>query len=722
MSEYKILPEVLAPAGEIKSVYGAFYAGADAVYLGAPAFSARAYAVNISIEDICEAIDYAHVFGKKVYLALNILLKNSEIEDALNLIKSLYENGLDAVIVQDLGLICLLKKHFPLLPVHASTQLAVMSSEAVKLLKEYGVVRVVPARELSIDELKANDETGVELECFVHGALCYSYSGKCLFSSIAGGRSGNRGRCAGPCRKSYNTYLDDKIINKDDDKYPLSMRDMCLISCVPELIEAGMDSFKIEGRMKAPEYASGVSAVYHKAIKDYAQKNKLNFDKEEKELRTLYMRAEVSTGYLHQHNGKDMISLKSPSYTGISDEKTALLRDKYIDKFFKKKINIYLKASKNEPLYICAYCDECSVEYYGQICEIAKKTSTDEASFIKQMTKLGDTFFEIDQLSLDIDDDIFVPVSAINEGRRQAVLKIRNELLLNYKRKINNFELSTDGPAFKKEDDIFKFGVTDINQLKMLFNYSFVNSIIIPLEIIENALSLLKDYDGSIFVRIPSVIRQNNLEKIRKILVKSIDIFDFSGVYVSSIDGLALAQNYFEPQKIYAEEGLYVFNDYTASELLKKTARYSLSFELNQNEIEDLSYRDFRELTVYGYIPLMYSAGCIAKSFSSCKGINSEGAYSIIDEGKRRYRVYPNHIFCYNTIYNNVPLSLLGRLDSLKKNKTAASYRVEFTIESIDETQKVLDMISEAIDNNTFKNAKFPANTFTAGHYGRGVV
>lgn len=261
--------ELLSPAGNYESFLGAINAGADAVYLGGTKFGARAYADNFTEEEICKAIFYAHLFQKKVYLTVNTLMKNPEMDELYDYLSPFYEAGLDGVIVQDLGVFMFIREHFPHLALHVSTQMTITGVNGAKLLKELGAERIVPARELSLEEIiKMKQETGLEIETFIHGAMCYCYSGQCLFSSILGGRSGNRGRCAGPCRLPYQIGTD----KKNDVEYPLSLKDMCTLEILPDLIEAGIDSFKIEGRMKKPEYAAGVTSIYRKYIDLYQKK------------------------------------------------------------------------------------------------------------------------------------------------------------------------------------------------------------------------------------------------------------------------------------------------------------------------------------------------------------------------------------------------------------------------------------------------------------------
>ncbi len=244
--------ELLAPAGSYQGLQAVIRAGADAVYIGGSMFGARAYADNPAREELEEAIDFTHIHGKKIYLTVNTLLKNQELYGQLyDFIAPFYERGADGVIVQDFGVLSFLKKEFPELPLHASTQMTVTGPKGTRLLKEAGVSRIVPARELSLEEIKAiHQETGMEIECFVHGALCYCYSGMCLFSSMLGGRSGNRGRCAQPCRLPYQAFSQGKALNDENSRYLLSPKDMCTIELLPEILEAGVYSLKIEGRMK----------------------------------------------------------------------------------------------------------------------------------------------------------------------------------------------------------------------------------------------------------------------------------------------------------------------------------------------------------------------------------------------------------------------------------------------------------------------------------------
>lgn len=308
--------EILAPAGSKESLKAAVTAGASAVYLGGSKFGARAYADNFDETSLLEAIDYVHLHGRKLYLTINTLLKNEEVEQELyDYLLPLYRQGLDAVIVQDPGVIEFVNVHFPGISIHASTQMTITGASGAKFVKEQGVERVVPARELTLQEVKSlKEESDMEVECFVHGALCYCYSGQCYMSSLIGGRSGNRGQCAQPCRLLYQTEGKSKPV------YMMSLKDICTLEFIPDLIEAGIDSFKIEGRMKRPEYVAGVTRIYKKYVDLYYKTGREGFavdpgDKEQ--LMDLYNRGGFHNGYYVQKNGPEMLASVRPNHAGV---------------------------------------------------------------------------------------------------------------------------------------------------------------------------------------------------------------------------------------------------------------------------------------------------------------------------------------------------------------------------------------------------------------------
>ena len=309
-------PELLAPAGNMDSLIAAVQAGCDAVYLSGVMYGARSYAGNFSNDELIEALHYAHLYYVKVYVTVNTLIYESEVKNFIKYIDFLYTNGVDAIIIQDIGMFDLIRKLYPDLEIHISTQMHIHNLEGCKLVEKLGAKRVVLARETPIElvkEIKSN--TNIQLEIFVHGALCISYSGQCFMSSLIGGRSGNRGTCAQCCRQPYDMYMNDKKINKD--KYLLSTRDLNVIENIGTLIDIGVDSLKIEGRMKRPEYVYLIVSLYRKAIDNYISFNKVNItDDDLKEMKKIFNR-NFTKGFLFNTKNSDFINSYRPNHQGI---------------------------------------------------------------------------------------------------------------------------------------------------------------------------------------------------------------------------------------------------------------------------------------------------------------------------------------------------------------------------------------------------------------------
>lgn len=436
--------ELLAPAGNYEAFMGAVNAGADAVYLGGPQFGARAYADNFTTEEIVRALHVAHFYGKKIYLTVNTLLKEREMASLDAYLSPFYEAGLDGVIVQDFGVFCHIRDHFPGLPLHVSTQMTVTGVGGASLLRNQGAARIVPARELSLEEVrKIREEAGVEVECFIHGAMCYCYSGQCLFSSILGGRSGNRGRCAQPCRLPYEIYDGKRRLSGSG--YPLSLKDMCTLEYLPALLEAGIDSFKIEGRMKRPEYAAGVTAVYRKYIDLYYREGAAGCRVEREDmdrLRRLYIRSEIQTGYYERHNGKEMITLEKPGYEGGDEKLLSEIRETYIREPEKMPVRLQASVKAGEPLRLHveaagglpekpglfadagkspAKTARLAVEVTGETVQHAKNAPLSEEEVRKRLCKTGDSLLTVEHCEISLEGACFVPVRALNELRRSAV-------------------------------------------------------------------------------------------------------------------------------------------------------------------------------------------------------------------------------------------------------------------------------------------------------------
>ena len=433
--------ELLAPAGSYEALEAAFEAGADAVYLGGQKFGARAYADNLDQEQLIRAIDLAHLKGKQLYLTINTLLKNRELETELyEYLAPLYEAGLDAVIVQDPGVMDFVKTYFPGLHIHASTQMTITGVESAKLLQKAGATRVVTARELSLEEIKKiYDATHMEIESFVHGALCYCYSGQCLMSSMIGGRSGNRGRCAQPCRLPYQVYRDGKRLNNDRTGYALSPKDMCTVDILPEIIEAGVYSLKIEGRMKKPEYTAGVVSVYRKYLDKYLSGEKRPIvTKEDKQmLWDIYNRDGFHQSYYKQRNGRSMMALENEKSAGIirNEELFTRIRKEYMDKKTPVLIRGTMSLYNGCPAILEVQAGDCRVTVEGESVQSAMNCPLGEERIRRQMEKTGGSGFMFEKLDIFMGDDIFLPMQQLNHLRRQGLEALEEEMLRPWKQR-----------------------------------------------------------------------------------------------------------------------------------------------------------------------------------------------------------------------------------------------------------------------------------------------
>ena len=411
--------EVLAPAGSYECLEAAVQAGADAVYLGGRQFGARAFAANFDREDLLRALEYVHLRGRKLYLTVNTLLKDRETEELEEYLMPFYREGLDAVIVQDLGVLDLVRERFPDLAVHISTQMTVTSEAGARFFKDRGATRIVPARELSLEEIRRmKEKSGLEMECFVHGAMCYCYSGQCLMSSLIGGRSGNRGQCAQPCRLPYR-------VEGGKQQDILSMKDLCALSLIPELIEAGVDSFKIEGRMKQPDYVWQVARMYRKYTDLYYAQGKEGFRVDQKDLELLqgaYRRRGYCDGYYHRRNGREMIFFQRPQ--GMQNEKIQIPREKT-----QEKINGILILSTGNRAKLELDHGEIHVEVEGDLVQQAQNQPLDRERVDRQMRKTGDEPFCFQDLKIRIEGEVFLPMQALNSLRREGIGRLKEAVL-----------------------------------------------------------------------------------------------------------------------------------------------------------------------------------------------------------------------------------------------------------------------------------------------------
>lgn len=720
--------ELLAPAGNYESLTGALMAGADAVYLGGNAFGARAYADNFSKEEICEGIRYAHILGKKIYLTVNTLVKEREFPSLYDFLLPFYENGLDGVIIQDMGVFTFIREYFPGLELHASTQMTITGAYGASLLKKEGACRIVPARELSLKEIKEiKNKVDIEIETFVHGAMCYCYSGQCLFSSILGGRSGNRGRCAQPCRLPYR-------VNGGPEEYPLSMKDMCTIELLPELIEAGIDSFKIEGRMKKPEYAAGVTAFYRKYIdlyykcKEEGKKDTYHVEVHDLEqLNALYIRSERSEGYYHQHNGRNMITLSSPSYSGNDDVLIDRIRSRFLSK---KKIlpvtlNAAFHAGSNARLTITA--NGASVDIEGGMVQKALKQPLSIEKIKEQLSKSGGTNFAVSSVEISADDDIFMPVSSLNELRREGLHSLEEELIRN-----NGFGYSgrkalpyRKSPCVcdnnKNESEIHALVSTSL-QLQAAVEEEISRIYIDKMELDEEFLQKLASYKErsriQFYLVFPYIVRKRNEQHLNR-LYQILNTPVFDGALVRNLETIAFLESKGIHKPVIADSSMYVWNSYACRFMMEKAAELYAPSELNSYELQDVQKTDdgnrsIYSIVIYGRIPMMISAGCLKKTEGECRMIS--GFSELSDRYQKQFPVYNDCTSCYNIIYNSVPLSLHKIFD--QDVFRPVNCRLDFTTENQEETRKIISYFREL---SSGRNTDPFYKEFTTGHYKRGV-
>lgn len=745
--------ELLAPAGSLKTLKAVIHAGADAVYLGGSMFGARAYANNFNEEELLEAIRFGHIHGRKIILAVNTLLKEYELGQLYDYLHPYYEAGLDAVIVQDMGVMEFIKTHFPNLPIHTSTQMTITNVEGARLLKEQGVERVVTAREMSLEEIqRIHDEVGVELESFIHGALCYCYSGQCLFSSIIGGRSGNRGRCAQPCRLSYEVLQGEKSLTGHHATPILSLKDMCTLPFLYELADHGVYSFKIEGRMKTPEYAAGVVSIYRKYMDSYLDGSRIPVEKKDiRALLELGNRGGFTNGYYYHHNDSDMLSGESASHNKSEGVLQDNIRREYVDTELKEKIKGKLILNKECPAKIEVQYGKIKVSYQGDMVLVAQNRPLTKEVVTEKITKTGNTPFVFEKLEVTMDDDIFMPVNQLNQLRRGALEALEEALLKPYERTLPELvetssaetDRQTTGNAIKEKQisgqslsqtsgqqsagssTEVRVLIEDAEQLPAVLKADFVDTVYLDCMLYtrENLIrKLSEDIDRvhasgkKAFYVFPFIFRQQTslfYEKIMPELKK----LPLDGIMVRSLDEIAFIKEWGnENWQMVSDSNLYTYSN-EASEYFYRLGMMqdTIPVELNRKEI--LRRENSRsEMIIYGRLPLMITAQCIHKNTLGCmhqpKVLNLKDRYSV------HFPVKNFCSECYNVIYNSLPVCLFKEDVTVKKIAPAA-VRLSFTTETEEETEQIL-----TIYGNIYKNGgilgQMPMEC-TNGHFKRGV-
>lgn len=783
--------ELLSPVGNMDCMRAAVQNGADAVYFGS-GFSARAFASNFDGDDLKCAIEYAKLRGVQTHLTLNTLIKNDEFENAFSVAKMAYNYGIDAIIVQDLGLANLLINSFPNIAIHASTQLTAHNLDGVLSLQDMGFRRVVLSRELTLEEIEyITKNSNVEIETFIHGALCISYSGQCLFSSMVGGRSGNRGKCAQPCRLPFS--LIDEKSSKLDSGYLLSTRDLCGLDFIPNLINTGVTSLKIEGRMKSPEYVATVTRIYRKYI-DLAYSNEpyVVEDSDRKLLALAFNRGGFSNGHLSKDYNKNLVFKEKQNNCGLFlgtiekyNAKKGLITFKCVenlhigdsiatqneqgsykiselmlkntnikeskcgdvvtigrmkgnikpgDKLYKisdsiitseirstfsensenrkvklicnskfalnKPIELSIKSNSNIDVY-----KDLNINITSSKCpEQAKNSGLSKEIIIKQFSKTNNTPYEFCEFNIELEDNLFLPNSVLNELKREALSKVKAFAISNISRNLGNKNLLSRINSYT-ETSVSTLKITlllnNLN-LESYDNLPKIDKLYIPLKffINKNYCDKIKflSTKASLYIYLPTIMRNNYNNLFANNLENIITNFDIHGFVVSNISGLyiikKLTEKYNKNFEFISNYTLNVYNSYSAYELQKRgITTVTLSPELDKEGFISLcNSTSNSELIVYGNLPLMNMNYCLFgtsnKCFSNCKHTcNSNNKYYLNDRMNVNFRIIPDNIDTVTTIYNS-------KITSIASDEfNVSSLRIDILDESIDEINKIINTV-----------------------------
>lgn len=784
--------ELLAPAGNIESIYAAVESGADAVYLGGNKFSARAYAQNFDDKNMESAVEYCHIHDVKVYVTINTVIKGKEINAACEYARFLYNTGVDALIVQDIGFSFILKDILPNFELHASTQMTIHNGKAALFLKKMGFKRIVLSRELSLAEIEhISSQLGIETEIFIHGALCICYSGQCLMSSIIGGRSGNRGRCAQPCRLPYE-IIDEKGKSRKRG-YLLSPKDICTIENIGEIIKSGTSSLKIEGRMKRPEYVAGVVREYRNMIDNFYENCKSLNDAayikhSKKSLLQLFNREGFSKAYLFGNTGKDMMSYSFSKNTGTEigvvkeNETISLMEDISVgdgirvensgfviskilknkreaskafdgesvkilpfnyrigDTLYKtsdflqieelresykyarlKKIELTLtvKFKRGEPVVLCTNYDELEFRAEGKKVAAALKQPLSRERICESLNKTGEEMFKFKSIEFEYFEKGFLPISALNEVRRELFKRVR-EYVLAKNRKDNNFNTEIHSSIYIKNkfagDELPQkiICVSSDEQLEAVLGSNFQCICINPFQ--REKINKLGNFKSKkVYIKVPNIVKEefNYVE-------------DFINRNLNKIEGivtgnLGIISRFKDKIKILGDYKLNITNSSALNFYNKITNGDCLSVELDRHEIKDLVGKgDFKaQVLVYGKIELMVSEHCVIGStvgnkcsFINCNKSCENRSFSLLDRKKKKF-VLRTDRFCRSYIYNAVPINLISNMKELR-GMGVQSFRADFTDEDYSETKRILSYFQKEEFKGDFSR-------FTRGHYRNGV-
>lgn len=692
MSVFKPKAEILAPAGSFESVVAACRCGADAVYLGAKEFSARASAQNFDLNELSDTVAYCHDRDVNVHLALNTALYDDELYAAANLIENAAKIGIDALIVSDLGVLSLAKEICPSLSLHASTQMSIGSLSGAKMAKNLGFDRAVLAREMNLSEISEVSKSGViETEVFVHGALCECISGQCYLSAVLGGRSGNRGRCAQPCRLNFS-------VENSSKNYVLSLKDLSLFSHLDKLNEIGVNSFKIEGRMKRPEYVAAAVSLVKAGLSGEKDSDMLKLAKD------IFSRSGFTDGYLRADISSQMF--------GIRQNEDALNTKQAIPKLHElyrrenQRVNIFGKFSAKLGKKISlTFFDEKGnrVACFGEEAQKAVSKAVSPSDVVEKISKLGSTPYFLKDLEIDMDDDLYISPSSLNSLKREAAEILSNKRSLPQNREIFKAQERVKTLKYNKNQKIYA-RFENINQLKKC--YDFFDKAILPY---RQLISALKEEKLSCLEKIVAELdryafsNDKNLENILNELKK----YNVKSVCVQNIGQLEILNGYdfdiiYGPfMNIYNSRALDVLSEHSVKEAV-------VSFEVSSKKISQLDSDISVGALVYGYLPLMITRACPIKNVKDCSECKKKGGF-LKDRTGRKMRVKCRG--AVSEIYNSVPLVA----DISDKNFINTDFLLcYFSAESDDNCAKILKGIKA-------KEIPLP-NDFTRGLYKSGVI
>ena len=799
--------ELLSPVGNFECLKAAVQNGADSIYLGADTFSARAFASNFSLPDLEKAIQYAKLRGVKTHLTLNTLITDDEIDDAIMVAKKAYEFGIDAIIVQDLGLATLLIKNFPDLPIHASTQMTVHNLNGALELQDLGFKRIVLSRELSINEIAhICKNTSVEIETFIHGALCISYSGQCLFSSMLGGRSGNRGKCAGPCRLPFELLENNTSI---DSGYLLSTKDLCGLDYIPELINAGVTSFKIEGRMKSPFYVATVTKIYRKYIDLALSDNDYIISPEDRKiLLQVFNRGMSSSGHLSNEGNRNLVFKEKPNNMGLflgkiqkynsqkgyitiklnepieigdtisleqetgsytiselmdmnhnnitstkigqtviigrmkgniklgskiykmsSKQLNLLAHKSYSQENKKILLNCHINIHKDSPISISVTSannlelyKDLNLKYTSDVIPItAKNRPIDKDSIISKISKTNTTPYTFQNISIDLDDNLFIPkISSLNDLRRNILSMVEQYISNVIKRGTLNTTFSTHISSMLQHSSPPKISLL-LNILNDKFDYSNLNqvdSLYIPLKYFCNKKfdKIFKDLSNkfNLYIYMPTIVKSNYSNLLSFNLESTLTNFDIKGFVISNICNIKFLENLLKPidtdLDIIANYTFNIYNSNTINEFKKLgVSRYTISPELNRNMITNLCSDGIlpSELIVYGKTPLINMNYCplgeTDKCYPTCtQKCLSDNSYFLKDRLNMKFTIIPDNIQTVTTIFNS-------KITSIYPNEFNIDFaRIDILDENIDEINNIITTVRN--------NQRFEGNNYTNGN------